>query len=132
MTGTRSDRELTGPFWAAVDRSELVRPVCSACGASFFSPQLLCPTCQSPKWSYEPSAGTGHVYSHTTIHRPPSPEFEAPYVIADIEVDEGWRMFSWIVGCDPDHVHIDMAVQVSFVPGLDGQLLPAFEPRVSI
>ena len=131
MVLSRSQRPLSGPFWQAVERGELVRPVCGACGASFFSPQVVCPFCQSPNWSYQRSVGTGRVYSHTTVHRPPSPDFTAPYVIADVEVDEHWRLFSWIVGCEPAEVHIDMAVQVSFVPGPDGQLLPAFEPRTS-
>ena len=131
MVLSRSERPLSGPFWQAVDRGQLVRPVCGECGASFFSPQVVCPFCQSPNWSYQPSAGTGRVYSHTTVHRPPSPDFDAPYVIADVEMDERWRLFSWVVGCEPEDVHIDMAVQVSFVPGPDGQLLPAFEPRSS-
>lgn len=128
MSSARADRQLTGPFWAAVDVGTLVRPVCSSCGLSFFSPQLVCPHCQSPQWSYQPSSGRGEVYSHTTVHRPPAPEFEAPYVIADVEVEEGWRLFSWIVNCDPADVHIGMSVQVCFVPGVDGDMLPGFEP----
>lgn len=128
MVLDRTERELTGPFWAAVDRGELVRPVCASCGHSFFSPQVVCPACQSAAWAYESSSGRGHVYSHTTIHRPPDPSFEAPYVVADVELDEGWRMFSRIVGCEPATVHIDMPVKVAFHAGPDGQLLPCFEP----
>lgn len=128
MTSARVERPLTGPFWAAVEREELVRPVCPDCGTNFFSPQVVCPHCQSGAWSYRPSVGTGHVYSHTTIHRAPTPEFEPPYVVADIEMDEGWRLFSWVVNCRPADVHFDMAVQVCFVRGPDGNLLPAFEP----
>lgn len=127
-TTSRSQRPLTGPFWAAVDRHELIRPVCDRCHASFFSPQVLCPTCQSPEWTWQTSVGTGHVYSHTTVHRPPDPTFEAPYVVADVEVDEGWRLFTWIVDCEPSAVHIDQRVQVRFVPGVDGETLPAFAP----
>jgi uncharacterized OB-fold protein len=124
----RSERELTGPFWAAVDRGELVRPVCADCGRSFFSPQVVCPHCQSSAWAYEPSSGRGQVYSHTTIHRPPDPSFVAPYVVADIELEEGWRMFSWIVNCDPTEVAIGMDVEVSFTAGPEGSVLPAFQP----
>lgn len=128
MLGVRSERELTGPFWAAVEAGTLVRPVCGACGQSFFSPQAVCPHCQFSTWSYEPSSGLGEVYSHTTIHRSPAPEFEPPYVVADIEVEEGWRLFSWIVNCDPEEVYIGMPVGVCFVHGADGQLLPGFQP----
>lgn len=124
----RTDRELTGPFWAAVDRGELVRPVCGPCGRSHFSPQVVCPWCQSSGWSYEASTGLGSVYSHTTIHRPPDPRFEPPYVVADVELDEGWRMFGRLVGCAPHDVEIDMRVRVCFVDGPDGERLAAFEP----
>ena len=125
----RSLRPLTGEFWAAVDREELVRPVCRDCGRSFFVPQFACPQCQSTNWAYEPSSGRGRVYSHTTIHRPPTPEFEAPYVLADVDVEEGWHLLTWIVDCEPEEVAIDMAVRVRFVTGPDGHRLPAFVPE---
>ena len=88
---------------------------------------LIAKTASSvPKWSAPvanlPSGATngvlvaGAVVSHTTIHRPPDPRFEAPYVVADVEVDEGWRMFTWIVGCDPSEVSIGQRVEVCFMP----------------
>ncbi len=126
--GERARRPLTGEFWAAVDRHELVRPVCEACSLSFFTPQFACPRCQSTEWAYVPSSGRGQVYSHTTVHRPPTPAFTAPYVLADVDVEEGWHLLTWIVGCEPDEVHIGMQVQVDFTPGPDGNLLPAFTP----
>ncbi|MGI9623936.1 MAG: Zn-ribbon domain-containing OB-fold protein [Acidimicrobiales bacterium] len=125
----RSERQLTGPFWAAVDRSELVRPVCGGCGRSFFTPQVVCPHCQSREWTYEASSGRAVVYSHTTIHRPPDSAFVAPYVVGDVEVEEGWRMLTWIVNCNPEDVVIGLDVEVCFVPGPDGDVLPAFQPR---
>jgi uncharacterized OB-fold protein len=131
MSTLRTDRELTGPFWAAIDRRVLVRPVCDRCGHSFFTPQVACPRCQSTAWTYLESSGHGRVYSHTTIHRPPDPSFEPPYVIADVELEEGWRMLSWVVNCEPASVEIDMAVRVCFVEGPDGELLPAFEPEAA-
>lgn len=124
----RAQRPLTGEFWAAVDRGQLVRPVCRVCGLSFFVPQFACPRCQSTDWDYQPSSGRGRVYSHTTVHRPPTPEFEAPYVLADVDVEEGWHLLTWIVDCDPDEVSIDMAVRAQFVAGPDGNRLPAFAP----
>ncbi|WP_420638855.1 Zn-ribbon domain-containing OB-fold protein [Candidatus Poriferisocius sp.] len=129
MTGDeRTERPLTGPFWAAVNRHELVRPVCGACGVSFFVPQFACPRCQSTRWTFEPSSGRGRVHSHTTVYRPPTPEFVGPYVLADVDVEEGWHLLTWIVDCEPDEVYIDMAVAVRFVPGPDGRDLPAFAP----
>lgn len=125
----RTERPLTGGFWEAVDRGVLVRPVCRDCGRSFFVPQFACPHCQSTRWSYEPSSGRGVVYSHTTVHRPPSEGFEAPYVIAIVDVAEGWHLMTWIVEVDPADVEIGMDVGVRFVEGADGERLPAFAPR---
>ena len=124
----RSSRELTGEFWAGVDRGELVRPVCGRCGRSFFTPRVICPFCRWERWSYEPSAGHGTVYSYTVVHRPPEPAFEAPYVLAIVDVTEGWHLLTWIVDCAPEQVHIGMEVEVRFVPGADGATLPAFAP----
>ena len=131
LAGERKDRArrpLTGEFWAAVDRDELVRPVCGDCDRSFFVPQFACPQCQSTNWDYQPSSGRGRVHSHTTVHRPPTPEFDAPYVLADVDVEEGWHLLTWIVDCEPDEVSIDMPVSVRFVTGPDGYRLPAFAP----
>ena len=47
----------------------------------------------------------------------------APEVAADV-----WCLLTWIVDCPPERVHIGMKVQVKFVPGPDGALLPAFAP----
>ena len=44
------------------------------------------------------------------------------------ELEEGWRMFAWIVDCDPADVTIGMRVEVEFVAGADGETLPAFRP----
>ena len=127
----RAGRALTGEFWAGVDRGELLRPVCGRCERSFFTPQVVCPFCGSGQWSYEPSAGLGAVYSFTVVHRPPEPAFEAPYVLAIVDVTEGWHLQTWIVDCPPDEVRIGMEVQVRFVAGPDGALLPAFAPRAA-
>ena len=128
MLGVRTDADLTEPFWEASNRDVLVRPVCNACQQNFFSPQVVCPSCQSADWDYQPSSGRGRVYSHTTVHRSPTPKLQSGYVVADVELDEGWRMFAWVVNCEPTDVVIDMAVRVHFVDGPRGSRLPAFEP----
>ena len=127
----RAGRELTGEFWAGIDRGELLRPVCGRCERSFFTPQVVCPSCGHEQWSYEPSTGRGTVYSFSVVHRPPEPGFEAPYVLAIVDVAEGWSLLTWIVDCPAPDVRIGLDVQVRFVPGPDGALLPAFAPVTS-
>lgn len=123
--------ELTAPFWALLSTGVLARPVCDECGLSFFTPQVACPSCRSERWSYVPSTGRGVVYSHTTIHRPPEPVFEAPYVLALVDVDEGWSLLTRLVGPVPDGSLIGMAVAVEPTPDPTGadRMLPTFRLR---
>jgi len=46
----------------------------------------------------------------------------------DIEEQEGLRLTTNLVGCQPDEVRIGMAVQVCFEEREDGIFLPLFEP----
>jgi uncharacterized OB-fold protein len=119
---------LTEEFWSAARRHELVRPVCSRCGHSHFTPQVACPHCLATDWSYRPSTGRGTVYSHTVVHRPPGPGFEPPYVLAVVDLDEGWSMLTNVVGCDVHDVHIGQAVQVRFDDVAPGVVVPVFAP----
>jgi uncharacterized OB-fold protein len=52
----------------------------------------------------------------------------APYAVALIDLDEGVRMLSNVVGCPPDEVVVGMAVQVTWEALDDGRHLPLFEP----
>jgi len=121
--------ELTQPFWDAAVRRVLVRPVCDVCRVSFFTPQVVCPACGSEAWSYEPSVGTGSVHTFTVVHRPPSPAFCAPYVLADVDVDDGWNLLTNIEGCDSEQVHVGMRVRVRWRQLDDRITLPVFGPE---
>ena len=52
----------------------------------------------------------------------------APYVVALVELDEGPRLISNIVGCAPEDVTIDMPVEVRFEEA-GGFKLPRFVKR---
>lgn len=117
---------MTRPFWDAARERRLVRPVCEACGESFFSPQLACPRCLSERWRYEPSTGRGRVYSFSIVHRAPREGFDVPYVVADVDMDEGWHLMSNIIGCDAAQVTVGSAVHVTWLELDDGTVLPQF------
>ncbi|MFR9807135.1 Zn-ribbon domain-containing OB-fold protein [Pseudonocardia sp. RS010] len=119
---------LTAGFWSAATRRELVRPVCRACGHNFFTPQVACPACLSEDWSYERSSGRGRVYSATTVHRAPSPEFTAPFGLGIVDLDEGWSMLAGLVGYPLPA--IGAAVEVTWVVQ-GGRLVPAFREVTS-
>jgi uncharacterized protein len=124
---------LTAPFWAAAAQGRLVRPVCDQCGHGFFPPAWCCPRCHCESWTYRESSGRGRVYSHTTVHRGPDPSWPVPYVLAIVDLDEGWSMLSRITGDPPDDsvpgALIGRAVRVSFADEErpPHRVLPVFE-----
>lgn len=120
----------TAPFWAAVQRRELLQQRCTSCGSHQFYPRSLCHGCWSDALEWVPSPGCGRIYSFTVVSRPPSSAFQAPYVVAVAELDEGVRMMANVVGCEQSAVRIDMPVQIVFVPHEDG-LVPAFAPAAT-
>ncbi|WP_059020174.1 Zn-ribbon domain-containing OB-fold protein [Mycobacterium sp. M26] len=119
--------ELSAPFWAAAAEHRLVAPRCTSSGRYFFPPERCVPGTTSTDWEYAASSGVGTVYTFTVVTRPPSPDFEAPYVLAVVDLEEGWSMMTNIVDCDPDEVRVGMAVEVSFLE-IEGGALPVFHP----
>lgn len=115
----------TAPFWEAVEHHRLTRPHCARCGLSFFTPQLLCPSCRRGDWEWRTSDGRGTVYSHTTVHRAPDEGFETPYVLAIVDLSEGWSMLTTIVGPFANDICIGDPVEVCWISSR-GRTLPAF------
>lgn len=119
--------EVSEPFWDATRSQQLVMQWCVACDAVVFFPRAVCPRCLGDQLEWRASRGTGVVYAASVEHRPP--EGEAPYVVALVDLDEGARMMTNIVGCDPLSVTIGMPVAVTWEPLPDGRNLPLFAPR---
>jgi len=122
--------QLSRGFWAAAAEHRLVVPGCGTCGARFFPPERLCPACGALGWEYVDHTGSGIVSSFTVVHRPPSPGFETPYVVAVVELDGECSMLTNLVGADPDEVLIGMPVHVMFLDHPDSRALPVFAPGV--
>lgn len=105
---------------------------CSACGTVIWWPRAVCPECSS--FDLEPfaAAGTGTVYSYTVVRKGQGKWRDvAPYVLAYVELAEGPRLLTNIVDCDPDSVHIDMAVTIAWADTGEGTKLPRFRPITS-
>lgn len=119
---------LTEPFWCAGEKNELRIQRCCVCEAWFYPPQVACPQCLEEAWEWLPTSGRGTVYSFTVVHRPASPAFEGPYVLAIIELDEGPAVMANIVGGAPDAVRIGAPVAVAFDVAGNGTAVPVFRP----
>ena len=119
----------TAPYWKAAKDHKLLLKRCSACGKAHFYPRELCPHCHADTVDWIEASGTGSIYSFTVARRPAGPAFkpDAPYVVAIIELDEGARMMTNIVGCPPDSVKIGQRVSVVFEDVTDEISLPKFK-----
>jgi len=120
--------ELSRPHWEGCRAGALLVQRCRDCGAYVFIPQPVCTACFGPRLDWVRSSGRGTVYSFTRVYRPPRPAFEVPYVVAIVELEEGWYMLSNIVDCDVDDVAVGMPVEVSFRPMSEEISLPMFRP----
>ena len=83
---------------------------------SGFRRRNRCPHCLAADFAFKPVSGRGKVYSFVTFHRVYHPAFagEVPYVVAMVELEEGPRLLSNIVGIKPDAVACEMPVKVVF------------------
>lgn len=118
----------TAPFWQAANRGELVVQRCDGCGHAQLYPRLYCTRCHAAALSWTPATGEATVHSYTVVRRAPSPAFagDVPYVVALVDLAEGPRLMTNVVGCDPEDVRIGMPVRVVFDG--DEQALPKFRP----
>lgn len=117
------------PYWEGCAAGELRFQRCEDCGGITHTPAMVCAHCASRRLVWEASAGTGSVYSWTTVWRPQTPEFVVPYVAIIVDMDEGWQMLSNLIGCEHDAVEVGMRVAVEFHPIGDGEItLPYFRP----
>ena len=103
------------PFWANLREHRLTAQRCKACSKFFtFPPQASCPHCLSPDYEWVGVLGTGKVYSFVNYHRAWHPAYQdkTPYNVSLIDLDEGPRLISNVIGCQPGEVKIGMSVEV--------------------
>jgi uncharacterized OB-fold protein/acyl dehydratase len=115
-------------FWEGIDRGELLIQRCASCGRLRHPPGPMCPSCRSLEWDTVASTGRGVVYSFVVPHHPHVPSFEYPYVVGLVELEEGTRLVSNVIGVDPADVHVGMPVAVEFVAVDDELTLHQFRP----
>ncbi|GAA4491718.1 Zn-ribbon domain-containing OB-fold protein [Rhodococcus olei] len=115
-------------FWEGCRRGELLYQAFDDSSTPQFSPTHRSRVSGSREFTWKTSRGSGIVYSYTVVWRPQTPAFEVPYVVAIVELDEGYHMISNIIGCEPDDVHVGQRVQVEFHVVDDDVALPYFRP----
>lgn len=123
--------EESAPFWEATRNRRLVLQWCRTCERPIQYPRSFCPHCRGSALEWREASGLGTVYAVTVEHNPSATGQEDPYAIALVQLAEGARLMTNIVGAAPDDVHVGMSVTVTWEPLEDGRHLPLFQPAVS-
>ncbi|GAA1908546.1 bifunctional MaoC family dehydratase N-terminal/OB-fold nucleic acid binding domain-containing protein [Streptomyces durmitorensis] len=113
-------------FWEGVARHQLLIQRCGGCRTLRFPWLPGCNACGSLEWDTVEASGEGTVYSYVVMHHPPFPAFDPPYAVGLIDLAEGVRMVSNVVGVPSDKVRIGQPVRLEFQQ-VDKELeLPVF------
>ena len=105
----------SAPYFDAAREGRVSLQKCPRDGF-FFYPRNRCPDCLQADWSWEDVSGRGTVYSYTVdrVGLDPAQRERLPLVVALVELEEGPRMTTNIVGCSAKDVSIGMAVEATF------------------
>ena len=122
----------TQHFWEGTQEGELRLQKCLSCSDTYFPPRPFCPACSSQDVDVFTASGRATLYSYIINHRP-HPAFDGPYSIAVVELEEGPRMMSNIVGVEntPENLVLDMPLEVVFEDANEEIAIPKFKPAGS-
>jgi len=120
----------TRGYWEGCGRGDLVLQRCRACKTVQHRPRAVCASCLSGEIEHFVASGRGSVYTYTITNQNQAPGFReaCPYVLAYVDLEEGPRLLTNIVGCQPADVSIGMSVAVDFAPAEGGLAVPRFRP----
>ncbi|WP_007024008.1 bifunctional MaoC family dehydratase N-terminal/OB-fold nucleic acid binding domain-containing protein [Saccharomonospora iraqiensis] len=118
-------------FFDACREHRLVIQRCTACRTLRHPPGPCCPDCGSFDWDTVEASGRATVYSYVVAHHPRHPAFDYPLLVAVVELAEGTRLITNLVGVGPDDVAIDMPVELEWLDADDELTLPVFRPAAT-
>jgi uncharacterized OB-fold protein len=129
------DRALPQPtpetqhYWEGCAAHELRLQRCLDCKDSYFPPRPFCPKCGSRSVEVYKASGKAILYSFVINHRPRPDMGTEPHSIAVVELAEGPRLMTNIVGCPqtPEALQLDMPLEVTFET-FGAITLPFFKP----
>jgi len=116
------------PFWDATRDQRLVLPWCLDCGAPHWFPRDACPFCLRDQIEWREASGHGVVYAVSVMPKPAMPTLadRVPYVVALVDLDEGVRVMTNVIGTEPALVTVGLEVSASWEPLSDGRHLVVF------
>ncbi len=116
------------PFWDGLKEHRMVLQTCADCGKVRHYPRPVCDACLSMAVDWTEASGRGTVYSWTETHHPFHAGFrgEIPYILVTVDLDEGVRIQSQLIGASIDELRMGLPVEVCYVDATDEVTLPLF------
>ena len=121
--------EASAPFWEGSLHGTLRLMRCTACGTARLPSRQHCDQCLSPDYEWFDASGMGTIRTFGVMHQKYHPGFlaETPYTVAIVELDEGPRLPTNIVGLGDRKAAVGMRVMVDWEHHED-VALPKFRP----
>ena len=114
-------------WWDMAAEGKLGIQRCTRCNTLRHPPRPMCGECGSMEWEAIESNGRGTICSYTVLTHPKFPGFDYPLIIILVDLEEGTRLTSQLVGCAPDDVDFDLPVEMVIHEDPDGFKLPVFK-----
>lgn len=116
-------------WWEMADKGKLGIQRCLGCQSLRHPPRPMCGDCHSLEWDAVESSGKGSICSYTILTHPQFPGYQYPLIIILVDLEEGTRVTSQLVDCEPEDVNFDLPVEMIIQEDPDGFRLPVFRLR---
>lgn len=118
------------PYWEAANGGRLLIARCGSCGRAHHYPRPFCPHCWSDDVVAEEASGRATLYTYSTVFMNDLVPFRdhLPYIAAVVDLAEGPRLATNIVGIEPEALTIGMPLTAEFRELADGVTVPVFGP----
>ena len=117
--------EASQPFYDGAREHRLMIQQCAACGVVIWPVKSRCDNCMQPTVNWVQASGKATLYSFALMHQVYHPGFasEVPYIIAQVDLEEGLRILTNLVDCSSSDLQIGMPLAIT-----DEVTLPKFRP----
>jgi uncharacterized OB-fold protein len=122
--------EITAPFYDGARAGRLMLQHCPSCNGWSFPVRERCPHCFAGGLQWRQASGRGVLYTFAIMHQVMNPGFAGavPYNVSQIDLEEGVRMVSNVIGVANDALRIGMRLEAVFEDVGNGVSVPKFRP----
>lgn len=113
-------------WWEMADQGKLGIQRCASCQTLRHPPRPMCGECRSLAWDTIEASGRGTICSYTILTHPRFPGYNYPLIIILVELEEGTRLTSELIDCEPDEVDFELPVEMLIQQDPDGFKIPVF------